>query len=97
LHHKAKCRRFKDFPIATAIGHHGATCEGRTDPSKPKDLLSIPEVFSLDALDLLILQHAVAAACWRRNSEDTCKPELGAAATHLAESDNERLNHLSYA
>jgi hypothetical protein len=65
LHHKAKCRRFKDFPIATAIGHHGATCQGRTDPSKPKDLLSIPEVFSLDALDLLILQHAVAAACWR--------------------------------
>jgi hypothetical protein len=39
LHHKAKHRGFKDFPIATSIGHYGATRKGRTYPSKTKGFI----------------------------------------------------------
>jgi hypothetical protein len=50
MHHKAKCGGFKGISFATAVRDHGATHEGRTDPSRPKDLLSISQVFSLDVL-----------------------------------------------
>jgi len=51
LHHKAKCGRIKGIPITTAVGDYGATSQGRTDRTESKDLLPIPQVFSLDVLE----------------------------------------------
>jgi hypothetical protein len=48
MRHKAKCGGLKGVSFAAAVRDHGATHEGRTDPSKPKDLLPISQVFSLD-------------------------------------------------
>jgi len=49
--HKVECGRIKDIPITTAVGDYAATCQGRTDRTESKDLLSIPQVFSLDVLE----------------------------------------------
>jgi hypothetical protein len=50
MRHEAKCGGFKGISVAAVVRDHGATHEGRTDPSKSKDLLPISQVFSLDVL-----------------------------------------------
>jgi hypothetical protein len=42
---------FKSVVAVTTFGDDGAAREGRTYPSKPKDLLSIPQVFGPHVLE----------------------------------------------